>query len=225
MNLMNVADVGSEEAEAYDGWFDAPWGRYAFGVESRALLDAIGSVGGARVLDAACGTGRFTEVVARSGADVVGLDRDPSMLGVASRRLPHRLVLGDALNMPFPDRTFDASVAVTLCEFVLEPERAVAELARVTRQGGRVVLGALNPASPWGFFHRRRFQRAPWNAARFFSADELLALGAPYGHTTLTSMLYAPGYFPGLTMVGAMLESAGRVAPRLGAFRVLTVVV
>lgn len=202
---------------------EATWGRYAFAVESRAVLKAIGPVRGLNVLDAGCGIGRFSHALLQAGATVIGLDRDAAMLRVAADRVAALLILGDALMLPFSDHAFDAAVTVTLCEFASQPERAVAELVRVTRTGGRVVIGALNRASPWGVMHRSRFHRPPWYKARFFTWDELEALGAPLGRTRISSALYAPGNILGLSRVGPILENAGRHLRRLGAFRVMTV--
>ena len=210
------------DAEAYDRWSETPWGRYASRVEARAITGAIGTLAGLRVLDAGCGTGRFTEVLARAGANVIGLDADEAMLRVARRRGQAPLVLADARALPFADETFDVTVAVTLCEFTERPERVVAEMARTSRRTGRIVIGALNPRSPWGLAHRRRFRRPPWDSARFLSASELRSLGAPYGETSLTSVLYAPGRACG-RLLGRVMEKGRFLAPGFGAFRVLTV--
>jgi len=210
-------------AREYDAWFDAPWGRYAFDVESRALLKALGPTRGRTVLDAGCGSGRFSARLLREGATVVGFDSDPAMLHVGAERLRAPLVVADAHLLPFADATFDLTVAVTLCEFVTHADRVVTELARVTGAGGRVVVGALNRASPWGIAHRRRFRRSPWDTARFFRWDELLALGAPHPRTRISAALYAPGDVPGLRLVGPILEGLRRGLPRLGAFRVMTI--
>ncbi len=48
-------------------------------------------------------------------------------------------------------------------------------------------------------------------------------MGAPHGRATLRGALYAPGAFPGLTVVGPALETLRRVAPGWGAFQVLTI--
>jgi ubiquinone/menaquinone biosynthesis C-methylase UbiE len=80
---------------------------------------------------------------------VTGLDLDPSMLGVARSRSRGRLVEGDAHRLPFPERSVDVTVAITLLVFVADPDLVVAEMARVTRSGGRLVIGTLNPRSPW----------------------------------------------------------------------------
>jgi len=89
------------EAAAYDRWFDSPWGRYSFDIELGAVSEAVGPLSSeVRVLDAGCGTGRFTAQFEASGATVVGLDLDPAMLEVASGRTRGRLVLGDVGCIP-----------------------------------------------------------------------------------------------------------------------------
>jgi ubiquinone/menaquinone biosynthesis C-methylase UbiE len=213
----------AEGARRYDRWFDEPWGRLAFGIESRALLSAMGFIKGAVVLDAGCGSGRFTSLLAERAALAVGVDADPDMLRIALARHLASLVLGDVHELPFPSECFDAVVAVTVCEFSRHPQRVVDELARVTRHRGRIVLGALNPRSAWGLAHRGRFREPPWNAARFLSAPELRSLGARHGRTSVTSALYAPGAFPGLDLVAPMLETLRWVAPWFGAFRVVQI--
>jgi ubiquinone/menaquinone biosynthesis C-methylase UbiE len=213
----------AERAPAYDRWFDEPWGRFAFAVESRALLSAMGLVEGEAVLDAGCGSGRFTGVLAEQAALAVGVDADPAMLRIAASRHVAPMILGDVRALPFPNECFDVAVAVTVCEFSRHPQRVVDELARVTRHGGRIVLGALNPRSAWGLAHRRRFREPPWNTARFLSAAELRSLGARHGRTSVTSALYAPGTFPGLGLVAPVLETLRWVAPWFGAFRVVLI--
>ena len=212
------------DASTYDRWFDIPWGRYAFNVEVGIVLEAMGSLAdGVRVLDVGCGTGRFTARLEASGASVVGLDLDPAMLDVASVRTRGRLLLGDVHCIPLRDGAFDRVVAVTLCEFTNDPGGVLAELARVTRPGGRIVVGALNPRSPWGLRRWRRLRRAPWLGVRFLSRPRLLALARPFGHISIRGALYAPGAFAGLQTLGPMFERLGRLVPALGAFQVVTI--
>ena len=212
------------EAAAYDGWFDSPWGRYSFDIESGVVLAALRPLSNdVRVLDVGCGTGRLTTRLEASGATVVGLDLDPAMLGIASSRTEGCLILGDARSIPFGDATFDRVVAVTLCEFTDDPDTVFAELARVTRPGGRVVVGALNPRSPWGLRWRRRLRHAPWSGVHFLSRPRLLALARPFGRVSIRGALYAPGAFAGLETLGLIFERLGRVAPAFGAFQVVTI--
>jgi len=216
-----AADV--DAAEAYDRWFDRAWGRYAFGIESTALLKAAGKLDGLRVLDVGCGTGRFTAELARKGAFPVGVDRDSAMLAVAHGRGIRSLVLADAGRLPLADASFDIAFAVTLCEFVDDVEQVFSELARVIRPGGRFVVGGLNPKSPWGFLDRARFQQAPWIEVRFLSRQELTRLGSRYGAVTLAAALFAPENLPAIKVAGPALELLGRLTPSLGAFQVLVV--
>ncbi|WP_420130588.1 methyltransferase domain-containing protein [Longimicrobium sp.] len=105
---------------------------------------------GASVLDVGCGPGTDTlplaEIVGPSG-HVAGIDRDPEMVAEADRRaraagvdrrVEHRV--GDATALPFADGAFDGVRSERLLLHLAEPERAVAEMVRVTRPGGWVVL-------------------------------------------------------------------------------------
>ena len=210
-------------AADYDAWFQTPWGRYAFAVESAAVLGAAGALDGARVLDVGCSTGRFTGAIQRAGASVVGVDLDPGMLTVAAANIGGPRLVADAHRLPFATGAFDLTVALTLLEFVEDPARVVAELARVTRPGGRLLVAALNRASPWGLVHRRRLRRPPWRAARLLTRSTLRRLGRAHGTARLQAALYAPSAFPGLHVVGPLLEELGRPIPWLGAYQLLVV--
>jgi len=221
-----ITDPGNPspwDAAAYDEWFDAPWGRYAFRIERATLERATGPLDRRRVLDVGCGTGRFTSDLAERAKSLVGLDFDPAVLSVAARRVQAPLLIADTHRLPFPTGLFDVSVAMTLCEFVDDAQHVVAELVRVTRPGGRVVVGALNRRSAWGAAHRRRLREPPWSTAHLFSRRELHALGRPYGRVRLDAALIAPGAFVGLETVRPVLERIGWICPKIGAFQVLTI--
>lgn len=107
----------------------------------RATRAALALRPGERCLDVAAGTGVSTEELARSGADVVGADLSLGMVRVGTAVRPAvRLLAADALALPFVDGCFDAvTISFGLRNFV-DPVAGLAELARVTRPGGRLVV-------------------------------------------------------------------------------------
>ncbi len=149
---------------------------------------------GDRVLDAACGTGDLAVADARAGAGhVIGLDFSERMLARAQRKAPWiEWVRGDLLALPFPDGSFDAAT-VGFGVRNTDLDRALAELRRVLRPGGR--LAVLETTRPLGLlrpFYSLWFDRLvpllgrllpggeayaylPASAKRFPPADELAA--------------------------------------------------
>jgi SAM-dependent methyltransferase len=89
-----------------------------------------------RVLDVGCGTGGDTRAMPGRG---VGLDASAAMIGEAARR-GGDFVRGDAHTLPFAAASFDGCRADRTFQHLADPERALAELVRVTRPGGRVVV-------------------------------------------------------------------------------------
>lgn len=110
------------------------------------LLDQLAGRGAQRILDVACGPGLYTPPLARrlSGDGiVVGLDVSDPMLQRAVRdnsaeRVAY--VRGSALDLPFPDFTFDTVVCLAALYLIPAPRIAVREICRVARPGGRVAL-------------------------------------------------------------------------------------
>jgi SAM-dependent methyltransferase len=108
------------------------------------VVDAAAIRSGHRVLDVACGTGILSRAVAEAvgpAGDVIGLDLDPGMLVVAARVAPgialHR---GTAEMLPFTDHAFDAVVSQFGLMFFQDRTRALREMWRVLRPGGRLVV-------------------------------------------------------------------------------------
>jgi demethylmenaquinone methyltransferase / 2-methoxy-6-polyprenyl-1,4-benzoquinol methylase len=107
----------------------------------RAVARALGARRGDRVLDLAAGTGSSSLPFAAAGAQVVAADFSLGMLQVGRRQHPELgLVAGDALRLPFPDGTFDAVTISFGLRNVSDVDAALAEMARVTRPGGRLVV-------------------------------------------------------------------------------------
>jgi demethylmenaquinone methyltransferase/2-methoxy-6-polyprenyl-1,4-benzoquinol methylase len=110
----------------------------------RLVTAAVAARPGERILDLATGTGTSAEPLASTGADVTGCDFSLGMLQEGRRRgagaAGVRLVAGDALALPFRDACFDAVTCSFGLRNVVDPLRALGELRRVTRPGGRLVL-------------------------------------------------------------------------------------
>lgn len=106
---------------------------------------------GMRALDVGCGTGAVTRTMAKIVAPgrVVGVDSSAARLAqarelAAAEGLEAEFIEGNAYRLPLPSATFDYSWSRFLFEYLSEPERALAELVRVTRPGGTVVVADLD---------------------------------------------------------------------------------
>jgi len=113
--------------------------RYADGPDSPALaIAAVLEAKPRRVLEVGCGPGEASEQIAASGADVEAIDISERMVELTRARGVSARV-GDVQELPFEDSTFDAALAAWMLYHVPDVERAIAELARVLRPGGRLV--------------------------------------------------------------------------------------
>jgi ubiquinone biosynthesis O-methyltransferase len=187
--------------EAYTSWRGTPLGTITERIEHRLILDMMGDLSGAHVLDAGCGDGALACAAAGRGAQVTGVDPDPTMLAAARSRaakagLQATFRDGRVERLPFPDATFDVVVSVTVLCFVPDASAAVREMARVLRPGGRLVLGELGRWSTWAMLRRVRgwLGSATWKTARFRTAGELRALAEQAGLsvTALRGSVYYP---------------------------------
>lgn len=109
-----------------------------------ATTRAVAPKRGQRILDLAAGTGASSVSFARSGADVVAADFSPGMIAEGRRRhgtMPNlTFVEADATALPFGDGEFDAVTMSFGLRNVNDPKKALAELLRVTKPGGRLVV-------------------------------------------------------------------------------------
>lgn len=138
---LEVADGYARWAATYDGP-DNP----LISVEQpvvRAILDGMPP---ARVLDAACGTGRHARYLAERGHHVTGVDVTPEMLARAQASVPTgRFLLGDVCDLPLENAGFDLAVCALALDHVEDLELSIAQLTRVVRPGGRVIISCIHP--------------------------------------------------------------------------------
>ena len=106
------------------------------------VRDFVQAEGDERALDVGTGAGALAFALAPLVREVVGLDRVPELLELArARARPNtEFVEGDGTALPFPDASFDLAGTLRTLHHVAQPERIVAELARVTRPGGHVLV-------------------------------------------------------------------------------------
>jgi ubiquinone/menaquinone biosynthesis C-methylase UbiE len=108
---------------------------------------------GRDVLEVGCGTGLVLERIARFAERARGVDLSPAMLERARAR-GLEVTLASATELPFADASFDVTCAFKVLPHIAEIERALSEMARVTRPGGTIVAEFYNPHSLRGVLKR-----------------------------------------------------------------------
>lgn len=114
-----------------------------------ALVELVSSDADARWLESACGTGLVSRALAGKVGSITGVDLTPAMLERAKRGAADEGIanagfsVGDATALEFADGSFDGAVTRLSLHHIPVPGRAIAELARVVRPGGRVIVGDL----------------------------------------------------------------------------------
>lgn len=138
---------GAARPEALAGYLDAVRGLGAVADWKRRSFDLLEPRPGAALLDLGCGTGEDALALAaraRPGGRVLGVDRSATMIAEARRRAGGRadveFVEADALALPVADGALDGARAERVLLHVDEPARVVAEMLRVLRPGGRIVV-------------------------------------------------------------------------------------
>jgi ubiquinone/menaquinone biosynthesis C-methylase UbiE len=120
-----------------------------------ALVQKLGITKGTKVLDVGCGDGTTAMPAAKLGADVVGIDVARNLVEAGNRRAAEygltnlKFQEGDASNLEqVPDKSFDLVVSIFGAMFAPKPFDVAKEMVRVTRPGGRIVMGNWIPNDP-----------------------------------------------------------------------------
>ena len=182
----DVAAMFDGIAERYDLLNDV----LSFGQDRwwrRVVAATVAARPGERVLDLAAGTGTSSRTFTAAGAFCIACDFSFGMLRVGARKAadgqlpgagPVRFVAGDALGLPFADGAFDAVTISFGLRNVADPDAALAEMLRVTRPGGRLVIcefGHLQQPALDAFYARYLAAALPTVARRLSPAAEAYA--------------------------------------------------
>lgn len=183
-------DVKQQSRESFDkqakDYDVAPYGRHARWLQPDVLaaLTALQPPPGA-LLDVGCGTGALLEAIAHllPDAELFGIDLSPAMLDVAGNRLAARahLVVADAEQLPLGDASVDLTVCVDSFHHYPQPKVALAEMHRVTRPDGTLVIGEWRVPSPLRQLMNALFPHVPSGDVRIYVRRELEGLLAEVG--------------------------------------------
>jgi SAM-dependent methyltransferase len=163
-------------AEAYEDKRFSRGGQLIDEREKAAVLDAIDPVADKDILEIACGTGRFTAMLAERGADVIGLDISAAMLQQGREKARSvgvddtlELMRGDAARLPFPDDHFDVVFAMRFFHLADSPAEYLAEMRRVSRD--QIFFDTFNR-----FSTRSLYNWALPMGSRLYSSEEVVTL-------------------------------------------------
>ena len=168
----------------------------------QAVVEALDPQAGERILDLAAGTGTSSEPLGRRGAFVVPCDFSQGMLAVGKERRPGlAFVAGDGLQLPFADASFDGVTISFGLRNLHDTEAGLAELLRVTRPGGRIVVCEFSQPV-WGPFrtvYSEYLMRALPPTARAVSSN-------PEAYVYLAESIRA---WPDQPHLAALMQQAG----------------
>lgn len=215
---------------SYARWRASRLGTITDRLEQALLLELLGPIAGETLLDVGCGDGALAVLLARRGASVTGLNADPAMVGAAGQRakqeaVPLTIIEGKGEALPFLPDTFDVTLAVTSLCFIRDAAQAIAEMARVLKPGGRLVIGELGRWSLWALQRRVRgwLGNPTWRAAAFRTAGELRSLVEAAGLevTAIRGAAYYPPFAPAAQLLAPVDSWLGRTTAVGAAFIVV----
>ncbi|HHT9118146.1 MAG TPA: methyltransferase domain-containing protein, partial [Candidatus Hypogeohydataceae bacterium YC38] len=141
-----VKELFSRYAEGRDNTLASnPFWAYEDKVRQQAVFELLRPAPGERILEVGCGSGRDMILFSSKGARYVGLDYDYKIVGVAKKKLVKEkgmgtLTVADATELPFKDCSFDKVSCSEVLEHIPEYKKALKEINRVLRPGGKATL-------------------------------------------------------------------------------------
>lgn len=154
VGMTSEAHIAEQQPDHYDSFAEAYARANENGLFNRwyarpAVLDLLGDVAGRRILDAGCGSGPLVADLRERGASVAGFDASPAMIRLARERLGDDADLKVAdltLPLPYDNAAFDDALAVLVLHYFEDWSGPLAELRRILRPGGRLVVVVNHPA-------------------------------------------------------------------------------
>jgi ubiquinone/menaquinone biosynthesis C-methylase UbiE len=170
------------QARDYD---TKPYGRHARRLHADVMA-AVETFSFEDVLDVGCGTGATLAAIVAAHPDVTawGIDLSPVMVGIARERLGDGadVQVADAEHLPLPDGSVDLVTCVDSLHHYPDPGAALAEMHRITRPRGGLVLGEWRVAAPLRQLLNWLLPRMPEGDVRVYTAAELTRLAEAAGY-------------------------------------------
>ncbi len=165
----------STSLNSYNQWHEQVHGREAAAdillqQWHRDALQLVGSVSGAELLEVGCGAGDFSLHLAKLGAQVTGTDFSSKAIEIANLKRATQtstaqFQVADAGELPFKDQVFDLVISCECLEHVPDPAKALTEMFRVLRPGGRLILTTENYSNGMLIYWLMAWiQRKPFNS-------------------------------------------------------------
>lgn len=193
-------------AEKYADWYQTARGNYVGENEYNCLAAHIGDCSGKKIIEVGCGTGFFLRKFAERAEETVGFDLTSGMLEAGQKiaeekGLKINFIQGDILEgVPLSDNYFDVVYSNSMIEFFKnekDQKKAMAEMWRLLKPGGKFVIGVLNKESTWAYKRTAETleKDSIFSEGHFYTWNEFKELMHDFGQVKIESTLFVPPYF------------------------------